>query len=229
MAKIFFVAGTDTGVGKTRIACALLQAAAAQGLSAFGLKPVAAGCTLQDGKWVNDDALQLIAASTVKLPYEQVNPIALRDPVAPHIAAAREGKRLSLERLEGYVRGALLRKADLVVIEGAGGWRVPLDPHHTLASLCQRLQIPVILVVGMRLGCINHALLTAEAIRSDGLTLAGWVANVVDNTTAALEENQGTLAALLGAPCIGKVPWLPEAGSDEIAGHVSQDFLKQPE
>ncbi len=225
MAKVFFVTGTDTGVGKTRIACTILKAAASQGLNAFGLKPVAAGCELQNGKWVNDDALQLIGASTVKLPYEQVNPIALREPVAPHIAAAHEGKRLSLDHLEGYVRGALMHKADLIVIEGAGGWRVPIDPQHSLASLCQRLQIPVILVVGMRLGCINHALLTAEAIRRDGLMLTGWVANIVDNEMAALDENLGTLAALLGAPCLGKVPNTPEPAFDFAADYISLDFL----
>ena len=174
MSKTFFITGTDTEVGKTAISCALLAAAAARGLRTAAVKPVAAGCD-SDGR--NEDALQLLAVMTEQLDYEQVNPVALAEPIAPHIAAEREGRRLQAGRLAGLCRGVMLGGAELVLVEGAGGWRVPLGPRETLADLAVQLQAEVVLVVGMRLGCINHALLTAEAVQRDGLRLAGWVAN----------------------------------------------------
>ncbi|MGB2246758.1 MAG: dethiobiotin synthase [Alcanivorax sediminis] len=175
---IFFVTGTDTEVGKTWVSCRLLERAQEAGLSCYGLKPVAAGCEETAEGWRNDDALQLMAASSVKLPYELVNPVALKAPVAPHIAAQQEGKVVTLARLTGYVRGALnAHPADLILIEGAGGWRVPLNDREMLSALAKELDVPVIQVVGMKLGCINHALLTAEAIQKDGLRYAGTMAN----------------------------------------------------
>jgi len=163
---VFFVTGTDTEVGKTWVSCRLLERAREAGLSCYGLKPVAAGCEETAEGWRNDDALQLMAASSVTLPYELVNPVALKAPVAPHIAAQQEGKAVTLARLAGYVRGALsAHKADLILIEGAGGWRVPLNDREMLSGLAAELELPVIQVVGMKLGCINHALLTAEAIK----------------------------------------------------------------
>ena len=205
MSKTWFVTGTDTEVGKTAISCALLAAAAAAGLRTAAVKPVAAGC---DDQGHNDDALQLLDCMTEQLDYAQVNPVALEAAIAPHIAAEREGKRLQAGRLAGICRGVMMGKADFVLIEGAGGWRVPISPRETLADLAVQLQVGVILVVGMRLGCINHALLTAEAIRRDGLELAGWVANQPGERMVCHEENLDTLRRLLPAPLLGEVPYL---------------------
>ena len=190
---IFFVTGTDTEVGKTWVSCRLLERARETGLSCYGLKPVAAGCDETPDGWRNEDALQLMAASSVKLPYEMVNPVAFKAPIAPHIAAQQEGKDVSLSRLVGYVRGALsAHPADLILIEGAGGWRVPLNSREMLSGLAKELDVPVIQVVGMKLGCINHALLTAEAIEKDGLRYAGTMANCFGEM-AVQEENLLTL------------------------------------
>jgi len=219
MSKRFFVAGTDTGVGKTLITCALLHAAAARGVSTLGLKPVAAGCDETPDGLRNDDALALMAASTVQLDYAQVNPVALREAVAPHIAAQHENRTLQVARLAGLCRGAL-SKAELVLIEGAGGWRVPLSGRETLAQLAVELRLPVILVVGIRLGCLNHALLTAEAIRRDGLPLAGWVANVVDPEMACVDENIETLQRWLGAPMLANVPYTSAIRPDTLIKQI---------
>jgi len=205
MSKAWFVTGTDTGVGKTATSCALLAAAAAAGLRTAAVKPVAAGCD-EGGR--NEDALNLMAAMTEKLDYEQVNPVALRAWVAPHIAASLEGKRVQASRLVGLCRGVMTGGADFVLIEGAGGWRVPINARETLADVASELQVGVILVVGMRLGCINHALLTAEAIRRDGLRLAGWVANQPGERMDRHEENLDTLRQLLPAPLLGDMPFL---------------------
>lgn len=197
----FFVTGTDTEVGKTWVSCRLLEQAAAAGLSCYGLKPVAAGCEQTPDGPRNEDAMQLMAASTEKLAYEQVNPVALGEAIAPHLAARHEGRRLTASGLVGYLRGAMLKRADLVLVEGAGGWRVPLNDRETLADVAGELALPVIMVVAVRLGCINHALLTAEAIRRDGLTLAGWVANVLPGqATDVTDENIETLEHWLPAP-----------------------------
>lgn len=197
----YFVTGTDTEVGKTWVACRLLAQAREAGLSCLGLKPVAAGAENIDGQWRNEDALQLMAASSIALPYDQVNPVLLREPMAPHLAARHEQRLLSVSRIAGYVRGVMMQKQDLLLVEGAGGWRVPLNDRETLADLARELSLPVILVVGMRLGCLNHAVLSAEAIQRDGLRLAGWVANSLPGTPmTALEENIATLEQWLPAP-----------------------------
>lgn len=205
MSRSWFVTGTDTEVGKTAIACALLAAAQQRGLSTAAVKPVAAGC---DDQGRNEDALQLMAAMSESLAYQQVNPVALTEAIAPHIAGQREGKRLQAGRLAGYCRGVMSGAADFVLIEGAGGWRVPLEGRQTLADVARELQVGVILVVGMRLGCINHALLTAEAVARDGLQLAGWVANEMPEPMACHAENLNTLKDLLPAPLLGEVPRL---------------------
>lgn len=205
--KSFFITGTDTGVGKTVVTCALLRAFAAAGKSTLGLKPVASGCAATHDGLRNDDALALMAAATVKLPYAQVNPLAFAAPLAPHLAADREGKRIRVAQLAGLVRGALTQaRADVTLVEGAGGWRVPLNDAETLADFARELQLPVILVVGLRLGCINHALLTAEAILRDGVPLAGWVANCIDPQMEAREENIQALRTRLPAPLLGVMP-----------------------
>lgn len=203
MGKAWFVTGTDTEVGKTAISCALLKAAAAQGLRTAAIKPVAAGC---DAQGHNDDALQLMECMTESMDYAQVNPVALRAAIAPHIAAEQEGRRMQAARIAGLCRGVMLGGADFTLIEGAGGWRVPINPRETLADVAVHLQLGVILVVGMRLGCINHALLSAEAIRRDGLTLVGWVANQPGERMTCHDENLDTLRNLLPAPMLGEVP-----------------------
>jgi len=204
--KRFFITGTDTEVGKTFITCALLAKAASAGFTTAALKPVAAGCELHDGEWKNSDALLLQSHASLPLPYQTVNPVALKQPIAPHIAAAQEGKTLQVSRLEGFVRGAMMTPADLWLVEGAGGWMVPLNPRESLADLAQTLGFPVIVVVAMRLGCINHALLTVAAIRQSGLPVAGWVANCISEDVLVLEENIATLKALIAAPLLGVVP-----------------------
>ena len=218
MTKAFFVTGTDTEVGKTAISCALLQAAASQGLSTAAVKPVAAGC---DDQGRNEDALQLLENMTVELDYDQVNPVALAPAIAPHIAAAQAGRNIQASRLAGLCRGVMMSDADFVLIEGAGGWRVPISPRETLADVAKQLQVGVILVVAMRLGCINHALLTAEAVRRDGLPLAGWVANQPGEPMSCYAENLDTLQRLLPAPLLGEVPntkpWDPKAASKYLS------------
>jgi len=203
MSRTWFVTGTDTGVGKTAVSCALLAAAARAGLRTAAIKPVAAGC---DAAGHNEDALQLMRWMTEPLDYEQVNPVALTAAIAPHIAAQQEGRSLQAGRLAGLCRGVMLAGADFVLIEGAGGWRVPISPRETLADVAVQLQAGVILVVGMRLGCINHALLTAEAITRDGLRLAGWVANQPGEIMPCYQENLDSLRRLLPAPLLGEVP-----------------------
>lgn len=218
--KTFFITGTDTHVGKTSVATGLLKLAQQKGLSSLGLKPVAAGCDETAEGLRNEDALALIAASSVKLRYEQINPVALKSAVSPHIAAQRERRVLSADRLAGFCRSSF-RLADFTLVEGAGGWRVPINPTETMANLAQILQLPVILVVAVRLGCLNHALLTLEAIRQDGLPLAGWVANLVDPEMDAQQENIMTLMQKIPAPCLGVVPFLSSADADIIASHLT--------
>jgi len=184
---------TDTEVGKTWVSCRLLERAREAGLSCYGLKPIAAGCEDTADGLRTEDALNLMASSSLSLPYELVNPVALKAAIAPHIAARQEGRRISLSQLAGYVRGALSsHPADLVLVEGAGGWRVPLNDQEMLSALAVELNLPVIQVVGMKLGCISHALLTAEAIQADGLRYTGTVANCFGEMDVR-EENLITL------------------------------------
>jgi len=225
MRKRFFIAGTDTDAGKTLVSAGLLTAANRQGLRTIGLKPVAAGCERTDAGLRNADALLLQQTASVRLSYEQVNPIALEAAIAPHIAAEQEGRSLSADRLAAYCRGAMMQPADLVLVEGAGGWRVPLSPRESLARLPQLLGLDVILVVGMRLGCINHAILTAEAIARDGLRLAGWVANRIDPDLPFADENRTTLEGLFRAPLLGSVPWLEHPTPEQVADHIDLQRL----
>lgn len=226
--KAFFVTGTDTGIGKTTAACAILQRARRDGLSTLGLKPVAAGCEQTPEGLRNDDALKLQAVSSIGLAYEEINPIALAEPLSPHLAARIAGKRPGVWQLGGYMRAALSRRPDLALIEGAGGWRVPLNDREMLSGLAREMGLPVILVVGLRLGCLNHAFLTAEAIRRDGLTLAGWAANRIDPAMAAVEDNLATLRQWLPAPCLGVLPHLPGASADALADALDIAPLLSP-
>jgi dethiobiotin synthetase len=215
-----FVTGTDTGVGKTLVACALLRRAAAGGRSAIGMKPVAAGCAdTPDGR-INEDVEALLAASTVRADRALANPYALKDPIAPHIAAAREGVAIDLQRIRRCF-DRLHALAHDVVVEGVGGFRVPLNDGEDGADLAALLGLPIVLVVGMRLGCLNHALLTHEAIASRGLKLAGWVANRIDPGMERCEENIRFLMRALAAPLLAVVPFIPAEGDGRIAAATS--------
>ncbi|ARN74229.1 dethiobiotin synthase [Oceanicoccus sagamiensis] len=228
MGHRFFIAGTDTDVGKTVIATGILAAANTLGLSTVAIKPVAAGCEPTPEGLRNEDALLLQQAMSLELPYEQINPVALEPAIAPHIAAQQIGKRLVVSQLAGYCRGVLMQRSDFAVIEGAGGWRVPLNSVETLAGLAKALNLPVILVVGVKLGCINHALLTAEAIANDGLPLAGWVANRLDADMPCYEENILTLKSLIRAPCLGEVPVLENPTAEAVSQYLSLDSVITP-
>lgn len=221
----YFVTGTDTGVGKTFVSCLLLEAAKARGLRTVALKPLAAGCEEVDGELRNDDALQLQQHMTQSLDYDQVNPFALRAAIAPHIAAQQEGRRLLVSRMAGLVRGALMEPADFTLVEGAGGWYVPLNDQETLADLVRELQLPVILVVGMRLGCLNHALLSVRAIQQEGLPLAGWVANCIDPDMPEREANIDTLKRRISAPCLGMIPFAPGENPAKLSSAIEIDLL----
>ena len=206
--RSFFVTGTDTGVGKTLVSVALLHALARHHARVVGMKPVAAGTTLTDGVLANDDVLMLRAASTCRVSPGLDNPVLLHDPLSPHLAAARAGAAIDIPHIVACHRQLMLQ-ADAVVVEGAGGFMVPLSETETGADLAQALGLPVVLVVGLRLGCLNHALLTAQAIGTRGLTLAGWVANHID---PAMLEQAGNIAFLqrqLGAPLLGSIAYQP--------------------
>lgn len=216
--EVYFVTGTDTGVGKTLCSAALLHALARRHARVVGMKPVAAGLIEHEGRWVSEDVLALRAASTLAVPPGLDNPVALPEPLSPHLAARRAGVVVRVADLLAPAR-ALASMADALVVEGAGGWRVPLnDGGETLADLARELSAPVVLVVGLRLGCLNHAMLTAEAIRADGLALAGWIANRIDPHMACADDNLATLRELLGAPLLGDVPWsaAPDARHIEL-------------
>lgn len=222
MPRTYFIAGTDTGVGKSFIAASLLEAANQRGLRTAALKPLAAGADETPEGPRNEDAVLLRAHASVAMSYEQVNPVLLKAPIAPHLAAAQEGRRLSAERLVGFCRGAMMTPSDLLLIEGAGGWRVPLNGREMLSELPRKLRTPVILVVGMRLGCLNHALLTVEAIAADGLQLAGWVANQIDPEMSCFDDNLATLQGLLPAPLLGTVPYQTQRDPSDAAQFLDE-------
>jgi len=206
--RVFFVTGIDTEVGKTVVAASLLEAARDRGWRTLAVKPVASGCEMTSEGLRNGDAMALQAAITQSLDYQQINPIALEPAIAPHIAAREAGVQLSVRRLEGLCRAVTMQPGDFCLIEGAGGWRVPLNDRETLADLVRALQIPVLMVVPLRLGCINHALLTAQAILGDGLALAGWIANRPRAESMSREaDNLRYLQEHLPAPCLGELPW----------------------
>ncbi|BDU19796.1 dethiobiotin synthase [Dyella sp. GSA-30] len=219
MSSAWFIAGTDTGVGKTHASCTLLHALQKAQHRACGMKPVASGCVETPNGLRNDDALALIDASSVPhAPYDTINPIALREPLSPHLAALHEHKQISLDPLRTAF-DLLCRDHDAVVVEGVGGWLVPLAPGLFASDIARTWQLPVILVVGLRLGCLNHALLSARAIEADGCRLVGWIGNRIDPSMAAVDENLTTLRELLPAPCLGVLPYgtSPEQASDALA------------
>ena len=217
----YFVTGTDTGVGKTLISCALLHAFAAQGKRVIGMKPVAAGW---DESGLNDDVKQLLVASTIAAPAELVNPYSFPQFIAPHIAARNAGVNIELEKISSAYQ-SLATQADVVIVEGVGGFRVPLNDTQDSADLARQLGLPVILVVGMRLGCLNHALLTARAIEDCGLKCAGWVANVIDAEMPVLTENIEALQQRITVPLLGVVPHQPHPDTHAAARHLNIALL----
>ncbi|MBT2339160.1 MULTISPECIES: dethiobiotin synthase [Pseudomonas] len=225
MSQAYFITGTDTDVGKTTVAAGLLHAARQAGRSTAAGKPVASGCEVTPKGLRNADALALLAECSLPLEYAQVNPVAFEPAIAPHLAAREAGVALTVQSLLRPMRDVLALEADFTLIEGAGGWRVPLAGQDNLSDLAMALGLPVILVVGVRLGCISHALLTAEAIARDGLQLAGWVANIIDPRTSRLEENLATLAERLPAPCLGRVPRIKGVTAEVVATHLHLELL----
>jgi dethiobiotin synthetase len=211
----YFVIGTDTNVGKTYIASALIQHFVKAGLKTVGMKPVASGCTSSQqngwqGELVNDDVITLSKASNLTATLDLINPYRFAPAIAPHIAAEQAGIVMHSDVvMRAYEQ--LARMADVVIVEGAGGFFVPINAHETLADTAVKLDIPIILVVGMRLGCINHALLTVEAVKTRGLTLAGWVANQVDPDMPMFAENLTSLQQRIAAPCLSVVRWQENA------------------
>ena len=208
--KRWFITGTDTEIGKTWVSCALVRHLVGQGYSVAVMKPVASGCERTDAGLRNEDALALMSAANVQQNYGQVNPLAFEPPIAPHIAAERAGVRIDPDRLAAAANGI---EADVLVVEGVGGWCVPLGHGVMLSELAARLADEVILVVGLRLGCLNHALLSAEQIRRDGLNLKGWIANFVDPDMLEQKSNFATLEKLMPAPCLGWVGFGDKNGS----------------
>jgi dethiobiotin synthetase len=217
----YFVTGTDTHVGKTLISCALLHGFAAQGKSVVGMKPVAAGCN-NDGQ--NEDVVQLRAASNVEVSNELTNPFCFLPAIAPHLAAQQAGIEIQLPRiLDAYQK--LAAQAEVIIVEGVGGLCVPLNAQQDSADMLKALGLPIILVVGIRLGCLNHALLTVEAINARGLTLAAWVANIIDENMPHLEENIAALQQRIAAPLLGIVPFLPNVDARVASSKLALDRL----
>jgi dethiobiotin synthetase len=214
-----FITGTDTGVGKTLVAASLLAALNANGCRPVGMKPVASGCRQTPRGWRNDDAERLIAHSAGAPDYALVNPYALTDPIAPHLAAAQAHTEIRLDPILAAF-AALSTTADCVVVEGVGGWAVPLSPALMQADLVRALKLPVILVVGLRLGCLNHAILSARAIVADGCDLIGWIGNAIDPAMVRVEDNLATLRARLPAPCLGVLPFSSAPDPDTLAPHL---------
>jgi dethiobiotin synthetase len=215
-----FVTGTDTGVGKTLAACALLHALAARGVRAMPMKPIAAGAVERDGRWINGDTVLLLEAAGLEGALAaEVTPVLLREPMAPHIAAQREGVAISIPALARAAE-ELARRGDFLVVEGVGGFRVPLDERTDSADLARALGLPVVMVVGIRLGCLNHALLTAAASAASGLPFAGWIANMIDPAMAVADENVAALRSRLPAPLLGRLPHAARPDANALAAHL---------
>ena len=218
MTASFFVTGTDTEVGKTFVSSLLLKAAAASGMKSVGYKPVSAGCERVDGVMSNEDARSLHASSSLKVSLSEVNPIALMPPIAPHIAASLAGKTITADALIAGFKHLQQKKPDFLLMEGAGGWRLPLGTDLWMPDVVKTLKLEVIVVVGMRLGCLNHAMLTCEAIRNDGLNIRGWIANQLSPDMPVYAENLATLKAAMPAPMLTEIPY---GASDDTVQSLS--------
>jgi dethiobiotin synthetase len=221
--NIFFITGTDTDVGKTYVSDLLLHAILKAGKSTLGFKPISAGCEQTPDGLRNEDALVLKAASSINAQYEHVNPIAFAPPIAPHIAAEQVGQSIDLGALQTHYETIQRYQADVLLIEGAGGWRLPLNRKGTyLSDFVLQNQLPVILVVGMRLGCLNHAILTLQSIQRDGLQCVGWIANQLSDDMPVYEDNLATLREIMPAPLIAHVPYMPSIKKTDKASAMHQ-------
>lgn len=210
-----FVTGTDTDVGKTYISEALIKHFCRQGFQTVGMKPIAAGAEIENGRLLNADVKAIVSASNVDAPIDQINPYVFAPAIAPHIAAQQVGIEIAIEPIMSAFK-ALKQQADLIVVEGAGGFLVPINETLTMGDLAKALDVSVVLVVGVRLGCISHALLTVQSIEAKGLHLIGWVANRIEPNMPAIEENIATLKAMIKAPCIADVAWNEEPSFSQI-------------
>ena len=223
--KKVFIAGTDTDVGKTLVSVALLRLAREQSLTTAAIKPIAAGCKKSAEGLRNDDALALQSIITAPLLYDEINPIALEPAIAPHIAAKYIHCEITAKYLAAKCDHVFQKNNDFTLVEGAGGWSVPLNDSETLADLAKLLKIPVVLVVGLKLGCINHALLTFDAIKNDGLMVSGWVANQVDKNMASVNENIETLTQRLPCSFLGHIPFLHSPSAVNASKHLDINKL----
>ncbi|MBX9586147.1 MAG: dethiobiotin synthase [Gammaproteobacteria bacterium] len=213
MANVF-ITGTDTNVGKTFCTVALLHQLNMKGYKTFGLKPVASGCFLnEEGQLVNEDALAIQKAASIKRGYQIINPISFQEPIAPHIAAKKVGGYLSSRLIIDVITRSIQQEADINIIEGVGGWSVPINDNELMSDVVIKLNFPIILVVGIRLGCVNHAILTAQKIMQNKVTFLGWIANCIDNSMLELDENIQSIAEWIPAPCLGIIPYCIESDS----------------
>ena len=219
-----FVTGTDTEIGKTCLTLGLMQSFKNRDLSVAGMKPVASGAEISQGRLVNDDALKIQSVCSKKIDYELINPYTFREPIAPHIAAEKDGQSISLGPIiEAF--NTLSKQHDVVIVEGVGGWRVPLSSGLQTRDLVKALDIPIVLVVGMRLGCINHALLSAEAIMADKLGLFGWVANEVDPVYAEAEASIKTISKSIQGQFLGAVPYRENISTIDVATSLNEELF----
>lgn len=224
MGGAFFVTGTDTEVGKTMVSVLLMHALQRQGLQVLGMKPVASGCLPSDEGLISEDAEALASAASLTLPKSLINPYTFEDPISPHLAARDANTDIDLWQIAGNLN-QLRQQADIVLVEGAGGWFAPISDERDMADLAMGLQLPVVLVVGMKLGCINHALLTAKAIEAKGCRLIGWVANRVEPRMLRFEDNLKTLTDRIGAPLLGVIPYLE---NEEAASQAVDNMAIEP-
>ena len=221
--KGFFITGTDTDAGKTEIAAGIIYKLTQKGCSVAGMKPIASGCDETPNGLRNSDARKLIAAANTDLSYDLINQYTFKDPIAPHIAAEQSGAQIELAKIvENYQQ--IAQQTDVVVVEGVGGWTVPIDANHRMDDLAQELNLPVIMVVGVRLGCINHTLLTYEAILAKGLKVAGWVANYISPDDLCLQEQTQSIKDRLDAPLLGEVPYSVGINHEYVAQHLEIDL-----
>lgn len=219
MIQGYFVTGTDTGVGKTLVSCALLHAFAQKGKKVIGMKPIASGTNPVNGKLQNDDVLALRKASNLGAPEKWINPYLFEEPIAPHLAAQHTGQLIEIAVIQDAFN-QLCQIADIVIVEGVGGFRVPINSNEDTADLALALRLPIILVVGMRLGCLNHALLSTEAIQNRDIEIAGWVANCIDSSMLVLDENLNSLEARIGETLLGVIPYQLTPNSSDVASHL---------
>jgi len=224
MSQTYFVTGTDTDVGKTVCCAALLQAAQQQGLSTLAYKPIAAGCAVTKAGLRNEDALILQKNSSVDVDYDWVNPIAYQDPIAPHIAAALQSTPIELNAVTTGLQRLQQEQADLLIVEGAGGWHLPINDEQLLSQWVVEQKLAVILVVGMKLGCLNHAMLTYQALLNDGVQVVGWIANKLVTEMPFYQQNRDWLKQKIAAPLIAELPTLDCPNSDDLAQYVDFSF-----